>query len=155
MRIEILAAGVMKDQAQKAMAETYLKRLNPPCTIKEIVIKSAAQLPAETLKMREAEAFLNAVPQDAYVIALDERGENTGTLKLAKKIERLGVQGVSRLVFIIGGADGLDDMVRKRADMMLSFGLLTWPHMLARIMLIEQIYRVQQCIAGHPYHREG
>ncbi len=155
MRIDILACGTMKDSAQKTLMDTYLRRLSWPCAVREIVIKNAASLPPEILKTKEAEAFLEALPKDAYVIALDERGQNLATLPLAKKIEQLQTGGISRIAFLIGGADGLDETIRAKADLKLSFGALTWPHMLVRIMLAEQVYRVQQCIAGHPYHREG
>jgi 23S rRNA (pseudouridine1915-N3)-methyltransferase len=85
---------------------------------------------------------------------MDERGKSLPSLKFADKIRDLQNQGRSHIQFIIGGADGLGDDIRKRADLLLSFGAQTWPHMLARVMLLEQIYRCQQILSGHPYHRE-
>ena len=89
------------------------------------------------------------------IIALDDKGKSLSSVELAKKITDIQQIKTGKFQFIIGGADGLDDDIRSQADLVLSFGQLTWPHMLARVMLIEQIYRAQQIIAGHPYHREG
>jgi 23S rRNA (pseudouridine1915-N3)-methyltransferase len=85
---------------------------------------------------------------------MDEHGIGLSSKEFAGKLENLAIQGKSKVQFIIGGADGLPQSVRDRANFILSFGKQTWPHMLARVMLTEQIYRAQQIIAGHPYHRE-
>ena len=87
-------------------------------------------------------------------VALDERGQNLASRDFAKRITALGNQGYSELTFIIGGADGLAPAIRDRAGLLLSFGAMTWPHMLVRVLLMEQIYRAQTIIAGHPYHRD-
>ena len=94
------------------------------------------------------------IPHGAKVIVLDERGENMKSLELAAKIENWQINGVSEICFLIGGADGHLQSTRDKADLLLSFGKLTLPHMLMRAVLTEQIYRVQTIISHHPYHRE-
>ena len=86
-------------------------------------------------------------------MALDERGEDLASATLAARLSDWRDRGIADLAFVIGGADGLDPTVRAAADLVLAFGRQTWPHMMARAMLIEQIYRAQQIILGHPYHR--
>ena len=87
------------------------------------------------------------------VIALDERGKTLTSQNFSSLIGRYRDETGGTIQFILGGSDGLTDQVRSRSDLMLSFGKQTWPHLLARIMLLEQIYRAQQILAGHPYHR--
>lgn len=89
------------------------------------------------------------------IVALDETGEVLGSVQLAQKLEQWRDSGTRECRFLIGAADGLTDDERAGADLKLSFGRLTWPHMLARAMLAEQLYRATAIIAGHPYHREG
>lgn len=104
-------------------------------------------------RAREGEALLAALPDGGRVVALDERGRSEASEAFATRLGRWRDDGVRTVGFIIGGADGLDDAVRKKADLVLSFGAFTWPHMLVRAMLAEQIYRAQSILAGHPYHR--
>lgn len=106
------------------------------------------------IQRHEAEKICSYLKQDSYKVIMDERGESVGSLHFSKLLEKKASEGKTILQFVLGGADGLTDQVRAKADKILSFGQQTWPHMLARIMLLEQIYRTQQIIAGHPYHRE-
>ena len=99
------------------------------------------------------EALMAAAPEGARIVALDERGRAEGSAQFAKRIEGWRDNGVRGIAFLIGGADGLSDDVRKRADLILSFGTMTWPHMLVRAMLAEQLYRAHSILTGHPYHR--
>ena len=109
--------------------------------------------PAE-IKRREGEALLAALPAQAFGIALDLGGEMLDSAGFAARLE--GWLGLSRPIrFLIGGAEGLDRPVLARADFVLSLGRMTWPHLLARAMLAEQIYRARSIAAGHPYHRAG
>ena len=94
------------------------------------------------------------IPSGAKVVVLDERGENMKSLELAAKIENWMLNGCSEICFLIGGADGHLQSTRDRADLLLSFGKLTLPHMLMRAVLAEQIYRIQTIVNHHPYHRE-
>jgi 23S rRNA (pseudouridine1915-N3)-methyltransferase len=106
------------------------------------------------LKRLEADKLLAQIPKNAVLVALDERGESLDSGTFAQRLGAWRDAGRADLAFVIGGADGLDEEVRRRADLLLSFGRLTWPHMLVRGMLAEQLYRAQQILAGHPYHRD-
>jgi len=101
----------------------------------------------------ELSKILSKLDEKAVIICLDEKGDNLTSQKLSAKLGDLS-QNNQKLQFIIGGADGLDDNIRKKASLVLSFSKLTWPHMMVRLMLVEQIYRAQQILAKHPYHRE-
>ena len=147
--MRLIAVGRMKDQAEKALMGRYMKRLRPAFEI--IELPDGRGTPVE-IKRKEARAILAACPSHAYVIALDESGAHWHSVALAQTLQKWQEHG-RLLCFVIGGAEGLDASIRQRADHCLSLGLLTWPHMLVRIMLVEQLYRAQTIIAGHPYHR--
>jgi 23S rRNA (pseudouridine1915-N3)-methyltransferase len=106
------------------------------------------------IKRREADAILSALPQAACAVALDLGGEAPDSAGLAVLLTRWSESGRA-LCFVVGGAEGLDARVLARADHVLSFGPLTWPHLLVRAMLAEQLFRAQSIAAGHPYHRAG
>jgi 23S rRNA (pseudouridine1915-N3)-methyltransferase len=106
------------------------------------------------LKAREAELILGALPVGIPLVALDERGSAWSSRILADRIANWRDQGSRELAFAVGGADGLDPAVLDRADATISLGPMTWPHLLVRGMLLEQLYRAQQILAGHPYHRD-
>ena len=144
-KIEILAVGKMRDKNQQAMVDEYIKRIKWPVSIIEITDKS----PEDSYKKT-----LEKIKSDAFVFIMDETGKTVSSRALSKKINNAIHAGFGTLQFVIGGADGHNDAIRQKANFCLSFGLQTWPHMLVRIMLVEQIYRSQQIIAGHPYHRD-
>ena len=156
MKIRIIALGRAKAGPEKSLVETYKKRLAWPCDIVELEAKKG--IAGAELMAAEGELIDKALTAKAsakrVVIALDERGQNLSSRDFAKRITALGNQGYGELVFVIGGADGLAPMIRERAGLLLSFGTMTWPHMLVRVLLMEQIYRAQTIIAGHPYHRD-
>jgi len=112
------------------------------------------RLPTAALKAREALLILEALPARTRLIALDEHGALWSSRALAERLAAWRDQGVAELAFAIGGADGLGAAVLDRAEATLSLGPMTWPHLLVRGMLLEQLYRAQQILAGHPYHRE-
>ena len=151
MNILIAAIGKAKSGAEQALFEQYAGRSSWRIEVKEIEIKK--DLAVDVRKAREAEALLAAVPDGARIVALDERGKNEGSAAFAARLGRWRDDGVRAVAFIIGGADGLDESVRKRADLLMSLGAMTWPHMLVRGLLAEQIYRAQCILSGHPYHR--
>lgn len=151
MQIEILAIGRARPGPERELYRSYAERIRWPVALRELEEKR--RLPPGELKAREAALILEALPPNAAVVALDETGKDMSSMELAEKISRWQDDGRGCVAFVIGGADGLTDEVRKRADLVLSLGRQTWPHMLARAMLAEQIYRAQQIIAGHPYHR--
>ena len=151
MRLTIIAVGRHKAGPLKALQEFYAERSRWPLTIREI--EERRKLPPAELKAREAELILGALPKDAVLVALDARGKTLSSTDLAARFARWRDADAS-LAFVIGGADGLADSVVDKAKLVLSLGAMTWPHLLVRGMLLEQIYRAQQILAGHPYHRE-
>ena len=152
MRLLIAAVGRVKASALAELQSEYLKRLRPSISIKEVEERRSSS-PAER-KLREAELLLAALPEDALLVALDERGKTLTSAAFAERLQRWRADGAKTLAFVIGGADGLAQPVVRRAGLTLSLGAMTWPHLLARILLLEQLYRAQQILAGHPYHRE-
>jgi len=146
MKVTILAIGkCKKNSPEQMLIDEYIKR-----SAWNVVIKEADNSTQKT----EAEFLQNSIPHGAKVIVLDERGENIKSKELAGKIAAWQLNGCSELCFLIGGADGHLQSTRDKADLLLSFGKLTLPHLLMRAVLSEQIYRLQTIIAGHPYHRE-
>jgi 23S rRNA (pseudouridine1915-N3)-methyltransferase len=151
MRVSIVAVGRQKPGPLQDLERHYAKRITFPLAIIEVEEKRKVS-PAE-LKEREAELLLAAVPKGATVIALDGRGKAFSSADFAKRLAAWQQDGVD-LAFVIGGAEGLGETVIEKAQLKLSLGAMTWPHLLVRGMLLEQLYRAQQILAGHPYHRE-
>ena len=149
--MRLVAVGRMKEKAELALVDRYRKRLRPALDIVELPDGRGS---AEEIKRREAQAILAACPANSFVLALDEGGQSWGSPALASAMQGWMTDG-RQPCFVVGGAAGLDASVLGRADATLSRGALTWPHMLVRIMLVEQIYRAQAILAGHPYHRSG
>jgi 23S rRNA (pseudouridine1915-N3)-methyltransferase len=118
-----------------------------------VEVDERRSLPPAQLKAREGELILGALPAGVPFVTLDERGIQWSSRTLAERIAAWRDRGSPELAFAIGGADGLHSMVLDRADVALSLGSMTWPHLLVRGMLLEQLYRAQQILAGHPYHR--
>ncbi|RAU21908.1 23S rRNA (pseudouridine(1915)-N(3))-methyltransferase RlmH [Paramagnetospirillum kuznetsovii] len=151
MRILLAAVGKAKPGPELDLFHQYVKRLSPPLTLKEVEEKRP--LASAQLKAREAELLLSTVPNGAVVVALDERGRHMTSPDFAEKIRVWRDGGIGDVAFLIGGADGHGEAVRARADLLLSLGGMTWPHMLVRALLAEQLWRAQAILAGHPYHR--
>lgn len=143
--IDLIVVGKMKHDPLMDVFEDYRKRMQWKVSVTELEGKNQAD---EISKIEEK------LDSRAALIILDERGQNIGSRDFAARIDVFQTKGISTIQCVIGGADGLSDDIRKKAALMLSFGKLTWPHKLARVMLIEQIYRAQQILAGHPYHRD-
>ncbi|MEM1300154.1 MAG: 23S rRNA (pseudouridine(1915)-N(3))-methyltransferase RlmH [Pseudomonadota bacterium] len=156
MKVTIAAVGRLRNGPELALIEDYLDRAKAtgrgmalgPFEILEIDERKARDQAAQSERLR------NAIPNGARVFALDERGRTFTSPTFADMIARDRDSGVSDLAFMIGGAAGLDAAARARADHLLSFGPMVWPHMLARVMLAEQLYRATAILAGTPYHRE-
>ena len=151
MRTHLIAVGRMKPGPERQLYDHYAARLNPAPEMREVEEKR--NLPAAKLKVREGELLLDAVPDGAYVVAMDEKGRQMGSQAFANKLGVLRDDGVRDIAFVIGGADGLDKAVLNRADLTLSLSDMTWPHMLVRGLLAEQLYRAHAILTGHPYHR--
>jgi len=144
MKITLIAVGKVRG-AYGEMAAEYAKRMTGGLTVREL---------AAPTQKAEGAAILAALPAKALVVLLDERGKDLTSRELAGKLSDWQDQGVSDLALIIGGADGVTDEVRARADFTLGLGHKTWPHKMVRVMIIEQLYRAQQINSGHPYHRD-
>ncbi len=151
MRLLIAAAGRWKSGPERALFEHYAGRIAFALELREIEEKK--KLKPDLLKRREGELLLAQVPDGAVVVALDEAGKTLSSAAFAEKIGRWRDEARD-VAFIIGGADGLDGAVKKRADLVIGFGSQTWPHLLVRGLLAEQIYRAECILSGHPYHRE-
>ncbi|TCS60872.1 23S rRNA (pseudouridine(1915)-N(3))-methyltransferase RlmH [Varunaivibrio sulfuroxidans] len=151
MQVHLIAVGRAKAGAQRALFEHFNARISPSIRLREVEEKRP--LAAAELMRREALLLLQAAPVGAYLIALDERGKTLSSPSFAERLGELVDGGRRDIAFIIGGAHGLDESVRRAAGLCLSFGAQTWPHMLVRGLLAEQVYRAQCILSGHPYHR--
>ncbi len=152
MKIVIAAVGRLRDAPSRALFEDYAKRLSWPVTVREVELRRVLSGPQA--RAEEGRLLLDAVGERATLVALDEHGAEWSSADFAGRVGAWRDQGIAELAFAIGGADGHADAVLNRAAATVAFGRMTWPHRLARVMLVEQIYRAQQIIAGHPYHRE-
>ena len=140
MKLHIVARGKIGRGPEAELVERYLKRISWPTQLTELPESGGrVPLPAE----------------NSVTILLDEKGETLGSMDLARRLERWRDEGRREARFLIGGADGFTDSERASADLLLSFGRATWPHLLARAMLAEQLWRATSILANHPYHREG
>lgn len=155
MRITICAVGRLRRGPELDLLSDYLDRFNKsgrglglgPVTVTEVEDKKNLGMTAE------ADLLARAIPKGARVCTLDERGQLISSPDFANQMARWRDTGTSDLAFIIGGADGIAPSLRAQADFSISFGKMVWPHMLARVMLGEQIYRAATILAGAPYHR--
>ncbi len=147
----LAAVGRAGTSPEGALFARYAARLRPRLELVEVADGRGA--PVE-IRRREAAALLAAIPARGFAVALDQDGVAPGSAGLATLLGAWSEAG-RRAVFLIGGAEGLDPAVLARADATLSLGPFTWPHLLARAMLAEQLYRAQAIAAGHPYHRAG
>lgn len=155
MRVRICAVGRMKSGPERALVEDYTTRFDRtgralglgPLTITEVEDRKGGGMAAE------AALLDRAIPVGAVICAMDERGREMSSPDFANMLAGWRDQGRTEAAFVIGGADGIDPVLRPRADAMLSFGPMVWPHMLVRAMLSEQLYRAASILAGAPYHR--
>lgn len=152
MRLLILAVGRLKTGPLADLQSHYADRITWPLETREVEERRA--LPVPERKAREGELLLAALPAEAVLVALDERGTALSSPAFAERLARWREEGVKTLAFAIGGADGLAPAILKRAALTLALGPMTWPHQMVRGLLLEQLYRAQQILAGHPYHRE-
>jgi 23S rRNA (pseudouridine1915-N3)-methyltransferase len=151
MEITIVAVGRLRPGPEGDLIDTYRRRISWPVKIIEVEERRPLKSPE---RMRaEAELILKALPSSALIIALDERGEMLDSLGFAEKLRQWQDNSQNKIVFIIGGADGLAPEIRERAELTLCFGRMTWPHMLVRALLAEQIYRATCILNHHPYHK--
>ena len=150
MQLTICTVGRLKAGPERSLIDKYKKRMR--WTLEIVEVEERRKLSVTELKSRESDLLTGALPGGTVRVAMDERGKTLSSQDFANKLGAWRDQGRD-IAFLIGGADGLAPEHRQGADLVLSFGAATWPHMLARVMLVEQIYRAQEILAGHPYHR--
>ena len=159
MRITLITVGKIKEKYLKDAIAEYTKRLSKYCKLEIIEVAdektpdNAREVVEHAIRVKEAERILRYIKDDAYVITLEINGKQLSSEELADKIDKLGVQGTSHIIFIIGGSIGLGEDVLKKSDFALSFSKMTFPHQLMRVILLEQVYRSYRIISGEPYHK--
>jgi 23S rRNA (pseudouridine1915-N3)-methyltransferase len=159
MKIGLVAVGRMKSGPERDLADRYAERFSASgraLGLDGVVITELPESPARASherKQREGEAILGAIPADSVIICLDERGKSITSEAFAARIADWRDGGRKHLHVVIGGADGLDEAVRGKAALTLSFGQMTMPHQLVRVLALEQLYRAATILSGHPYHR--
>lgn len=159
MKITVITVGKIKEKYLKDAIAEYSKRISRYCKLEILEVADektpdgASEIVEENIREKEGERILKLIKEDAYVITLEISGKMLTSEELADRIETLGIQGKSHLVFVIGGSIGLGREVLRRSDYALSFSKMTFPHQLMRVILLEQIYRSYRIINGEPYHK--
>ncbi len=159
MKITVLCVGKIKEKYFVQGIEEYAKRLSRYCKLEIIEVPdektpdSASEAMELQIKQKEGERLSKYIKDGAYVMALAIEGKQLDSVAFGRQIERLGVEGKSHIIFIIGGSLGLDQEIIKRADYLLSFSKMTFPHQMMRMVLLEQIYRGYRIVNGEPYHK--
>ena len=156
--ITVICVGRLKERFYIDAAQEYIKRLGAFCRVKVTELQEAhrgrgGQGETAAALLREGEAILSAVPKGAAIIAMCVEGRQMSSEELALALEDMAGKGISKLCFIIGGSDGLHDSVKNAAQLRLSMSRMTFPHHLARVMLLEQIYRAFSISQGGKYHK--
>lgn len=159
MKITLITVGKIKEKYLRDAIAEYSKRLSRYCKLEIIEVADektpdhASDIVEKTIRDKEADRIMKYVKEDAYVITLEINGKLLSSEELSAKINQLGIQGTSHIIFIIGGSIGLGKEVLARSDYALSFSKMTFPHQLMRVILLEQIYRSYRIINGEPYHK--
>lgn len=159
MKITVITVGKIKEKYLKDAIAEYSKRLSKYCKLEIIEVDDektpdhASEVMENGIRSKEAERILKHIKDDAYVITLEINGKQVSSEELADKVDKLGIQGISHIAFVIGGSIGLGEEVLRRSDFALSFSKMTFPHQLMRVILLEQVYRSYRIINGEPYHK--
>ena len=159
MKITVITVGKIKEKYLKDAIDEYSKRLSKYCKLEIVEVAdektpdNASDIVEDAIRSKEAERIIKYVKDDAFVITLEINGKQLSSEELADKIDKLGVQGTSHIIFIIGGSIGLGQEVLQKSNFSLSFSKMTFPHQLMRVVLLEQIYRSYRIINGEPYHK--
>ena len=159
MKISIVCVGKIKESYFRDAIAEYSKRLSRYCKLEiaevadEKTPDGASEALEDDVKAKEAERIKKKLPEDAHKIVLDIGGRKMDSVAFGRRIEKLGVEGKSHIVFVIGGSLGLHGSVKQRADEMISFSDMTFPHQMMRVILLEQIYRGFRIVNGEPYHK--
>ncbi|ACS50540.1 hypothetical protein Bgr_01700 [Bartonella grahamii as4aup] len=159
MQISIFAVGRMKSGAEQKLVQHYLDRFSKISGVVGFHLKKLQEIPesrAQTACQRmeeEGRRLIEFLPEKCRLIVLDERGESISSTSFSEKLRCYRDEGIRDVVIALGGPDGHNEQIRKHADFLLSFGLMTWTHQIARILLTEQLYRAVTIENNHPYHR--
>ncbi len=156
MIIKIIAVGKIREQGFKLAMDEFAKRLGSYCSFGVVEIQAQSIKDdnlAEKYMEEEAQKILSLIKSNSFLITMEIEGKNISSEAFADKIQEITQQGVNEILFVIGGANGLAQSVKDRADFKLSFSKMTFPHQLARVMLAEQIYRAMKILAKEPYHK--
>lgn len=156
MQVKIIVTGKLKEKSYREISDEFSKRIRPYCSAKII------EVPAENLKTsstdksareKEAQKILAQISDETFLVALEIEGKAISSEELAQKVKEITRSGINEMAFVIGGATGLDQSVKKRANFSLSFSTMTFTHQFARLMLQEQLYRAFKIINNEPYHK--
>lgn len=159
MNIDIICVGKIKEKYLCDAINEYSKRLSRYCKLSIIECKDEKTPDGESdaldekIKITEGERILKSIDDNAFIIVLDLKGKELSSPDFAKHISKIGIDGISKIQFIIGGSLGLSDNVRTKANLLLKFSEMTFPHQLMRVILLEQIYRAYRIINNEPYHK--
>lgn len=159
MQVTVLCVGKVKESFYREAIAEYSKRLSRYCKLNvvevadEMTPDNASASVEDQIKKKEAERILSKIPDTAHVITLEIKGKKHTSESMATRISTLGVNGISHIVFVIGGSLGLHESVIARSNEHLSFSDMTFPHQLMRVILLEQIYRSYRIINREPYHK--
>ena len=159
MKITVLCVGKIKEKYFTLGIDEYAKRLSRYCKLEIIEVPdektpdNASENEELQIKAKEGDKILRYIKDNAYVIALAIEGKMLTSEELSEKMEQLGINGDSNVVFVIGGSLGLDKRILDRADYKLSFSKMTFPHQMMRMVLLEQVYRGYRIMKGEPYHK--
>ena len=159
MQIDIICVGKVKEQYLRDAIGEYSKRLSRYCKLNILEVadektpEHASEGVERQIKAKEGERIAKHIKPGAYVIALAIDGQQVTSEGFARKIDQLGIQGVSHIQFVIGGSIGMDDAILRKANDKLSFSKMTFPHQLMRVILLEQVYRAYKINAHEPYHK--
>ena len=159
MTVRVCSVGKIKEKFYREALSEYGKRLVKYCKLEMMEVidektkEGASSAEEEAVLEKEGKRLLEKIPERSFVIVLAIKGKEWDSLEMAKNLEKLFVEGKSDITFVIGGSLGLHEAVYKRADLLLSFSKLTFPHQLMRVLLLEQIYRCFRINSGEPYHK--
>ena len=159
MRVTFIATGRLKAGQEAELAARYIDRMakaGPAIGIefaRTVELTESRAQSSDQRKSDEAAGLEKNLPKGAFLVLLDERGKTFDSVEFAERLGQIRDDGQRDIVLAIGGPDGFDKDLRQRADLTISFGRMTWPHQLVRIMLAEQLYRAVTILSGHPYHR--
>ena len=160
MRVGVIAVGKMRRGPEQSLIDDYAKRCIAAGRRLGLTFKETQEVDAprglvgDARRERESSLLLKALAEDAHCILLDEKGENLSSDQFAQYVRALQNRGTPAVALVIGGADGHAQSLRRKSNKMVAFGAATWPHMLVRVMVWEQLYRATTIIEGHPYHRQ-